>query len=240
MPSIKPTMQDESLLPMRRNDETRGQKRWWHYGCIGGIVLLILVFVATFIGEVRWVPTSSMENTIKAKSLVWMDKFTYGARLPQRVSDVPIVKYIFFLVPYLYPHDLNCNWGYGRMPGLHQPRRGDVIVFDSPCGDSTLFCKRLIGLPGDTVEIRHGVAFVNGSRLPLPRTVLPTIEADTIYTVSYPAGTKWNTHHYGPLVIPSCTEERYYFVLGDNRRNSCDSRVWGLVKYKDIVGRIIP
>lgn len=204
-----------------------------------GIIVFLLTFVGTFIGEIRWVPTPSMENTIMARSLVWMDKTQYGARMPRRFWDIPVLKYGFYLVPQLYRPDQKQNWGYHRLKGTGTLHRGDIIAFDSPMGDSVLFCKRLIGLPGDTVEIRHGLAYVNGKKLELPSTVMPTIEADTIHTVSFPLCSDWNTHNYGPLVVPCNDSNPYYFVLGDNRRNSLDSRVWGFVRHKNIVGRVI-
>lgn len=207
--------------------------------CGIGILVFLATFVGTFIGEIRWVPTPSMENTIMARSLVWMDKTQYGARMPRRFWDIPVLKYSFYLIPQLYRPDQKLNWGYHRLKGTGTLHRGDIIAFDSPMGDSVLFCKRLIGLPGDTVEIRHGLAYVNGKKLELPSTVMPTIEADTIHTVSFPHESDWNTHNYGPLVVPRNDDNPYFFVLGDNRRNSLDSRVWGFVRYENVVGRVI-
>lgn len=204
-----------------------------------GIIVFLLTFVGTFIGEIRWVPTPSMESTIMARSIVWMDKTQYGARMPRRFWDIPVLKYSFYLIPQLYRPDQKVDWGYHRLKGIGTLHRGDIIAFDSPTGDSIVLCKRLIGLPGDTVELRHGQAYVNGKKLKLPPTVTPTIETDTMYAVGFPKDSGWNTHNYGPLVVPRDEDNPYYFVLGDNRRNSLDSRVWGFVRLKDIAGRVI-
>lgn len=224
----------EQSVPGRRHHGV------WCNLCLGiGVLLALLTFIGTFVGEIRWVPTPSMENTIMAHSLVWMDKTLYGARMPRRFFDIPVLKLGLYAVPQLYRPDQKLDWGYHRMNGLGIPQRGDILAFDSPVDNKSVFCKRLIAISGDTVEICHGLVYVNGTLLKLPPTVQPTIEADTIYSVSFPENSTWNTHNYGPLVIPRDAENPYYFVLGDNRRNSIDSRVWGFVRHKSIVGRVV-
>lgn len=204
-----------------------------------GLLVAVLTFIGTFIGEIRWVPTASMEGTIMARSIVWMDKTRYGARMPRRFWDIPVLKYGFYVVPQLYRPDQRLDWGYHRMKGTGAVERGDIIAFDCPLGDGVMLCKRVIGLPGDTVELRRGRTFVNGRELRMPPTVRPTIDADTIFSVGFPPESGWNTHNYGPLVIPRDDDCPRCFVLGDNRRYSQDSRVWGLVRLDDIVGRVI-
>ena len=85
------------------------------------------------------------------------------------------------------------------------------------------------------MEIRHGLAYVNGKKLELPPTVSSTIETDTIHTVSYPPNSDWNTHNYGPLVVPKNDNNPYYFVLGDNRPNSLDGLAWVFVCRENII-----
>lgn len=97
---------------------------------------------------------------------------------------------------------------------LHPPERGDVIVFVPPTGDKD-YIKRVMGLPGDTVEVRNSQVIVNGKVLDEPY-----LNAPTNYT-------------YGPQTI----EPGHYFVLGDNRNNSSDSHSWGAIASSTIIGR---
>jgi len=98
---------------------------------------------------------------------------------------------------------------------FRRPQRGDVVVFRFPGNPDRDFIKRIIGEPGDTVEVRNGTVYVNG--LPL----------DEPYITSKP------TQPYGLTVVPP----KQYFVLGDNRNNSYDSRQWGFVPERNIIGQ---
>jgi signal peptidase I len=99
---------------------------------------------------------------------------------------------------------------------FHAPQRGDVIVFQPPTNSKTDFVKRVIGVPGDTVDIRSGEVYVNDER-----TNYVDVETNERTFFEY------------PIVVP----ENEFFVMGDNRPASNDSRNWGYVHGKDIVGR---
>ncbi len=98
---------------------------------------------------------------------------------------------------------------------FHEIERGDVIVFEYPRAPQRDFIKRVIGLPGEKVEIRHGAVFINDKRLEEPYSPNP------------------GSYSWGPEVVPGDS----YFVLGDNRNNSSDSHTWGMLPRKNIVGK---
>lgn len=104
---------------------------------------------------------------------------------------------------------------------FNDPERFDIVVFKYPDDESQLFVKRVIGLPGETVEIKEGKVYINGSDIPL----------DDSFTPETPMG------NYGPYVVP----EGRYFMLGDNRNHSGDSRFWKqpYVEKDKIVGKAI-
>lgn len=101
------------------------------------------------------------------------------------------------------------------------PERFDIVIFKYPDDESQRFIKRVIGLPGETVEIREGKVYINGSDTPL----------DDSFTPETPVG------NFGPYTVP----EGCYFMLGDNRNNSRDSRMWDnpYVKKEKILGKAV-
>ena len=104
---------------------------------------------------------------------------------------------------------------------FEEPERFDIVIFKYPDDESQRFIKRVIGLPGETVEIREGKVYIDGSETPL----------DDSFTPETPVG------DYGPYTVP----EGCYFMLGDNRNNSKDSRMWDnpYVKKEKILGKAV-
>lgn len=162
------------------------------------IAILLALFIRTFIVQAFKIPSGSMKPTLKIGDHILVNKFTYGVDLP--FTDVTII------------------------PG-GRPERGDIIVFEYPVEPDKDFIKRVIGTPGDVVEIRDKTAYVNGE---------PVDQGYTMHTEDYviPAG-KNARDNFGPVRVP----ENAYFVLGDNRDNSYDSRFWGFVEEETIKGK---
>ena len=101
---------------------------------------------------------------------------------------------------------------------FNQPDRGDIVLFNSPYKDKKQYVKRLIGLPGEQIEIRRGMVYINDQLLVIPGV---TIRRD--YS------------NFDKQIIP----DNHFFMLGDNRSNSADSRVWGFVPQSELIGEAL-
>jgi signal peptidase I len=218
----------------------------------GGIVLLVcaailaVVALRTFVVESAHVHTSSMSATLLPGDFVLVNKLVYGPATPDELPWTSLRLPAF------------------RLPALVQYRCGDIVLLRSASGGDgpRRFIKRIVGLPGDTLEFRSGVFFRNGNALPLPPEALQggsdslppfTIPrpGDTIDLRSVPLAmcepaSAAEGHHLdaGPpiridgIATESYTVgERWYYVLGDNRGNSIDSRAWGCVTAPELLGR---
>ena len=158
-----------------------------------------------------------MEPTLLAGDFVWVNKAALGSRIP--FTDI-------------------------RIPGYSEPRRGEILVFDPPHDDTLMVVKRLVGMPGDTLAMRDKTLFVNGVARDEPyvlRTDQPDLSTGEMLwqrqiVIGGPREDYLPTRdNWGPLVIPAGR----YFMLGDNRDNSIDSRIWGLLERWRFEGRII-
>jgi signal peptidase I len=179
------------------------------------IALVLFVFVRTFVVEAFKIPTSSMENTLLVGDFLLVNKAVYGTRIPG--TEVII-------------------------PALKEPQRGDVVVFHPPHEPQKNYVKRVVGVPYDTLEMRDKQLYRNGDPVYEPYARHDDGRGDTVHPdmrwqsgfliASTPPKYHPTRDNWGPLVVPP----EGYFVLGDNRDNSEDSRYWGFVSREEIRG----
>ncbi|MBZ0263810.1 signal peptidase I [bacterium] len=185
-------------------------------------VLLIVFVIRVVVVEAYRIPTGSMEDTLLVGDFLLVNKFLYGIRTPDWIG-IPYTN-IGFKIPYT------------RLPDLREPRQGDVIVFRYPLDTRINYIKRCIATGGQTVEIKDKIVYVDNERFDLPkhgkltnpRIMPPRYRMPQIY----PRGAG-NKDNYGPITVP----ENSYFMMGDNRDNSADSRFWGYLPHDLILGK---
>jgi signal peptidase I len=190
----------------------------WDWAKIITVSIVMFLVIKTFVMEAFKIPSGSMERTLLVGDFLLVNKVVYGAEVP----------------------------GIGRrLPALRSPHRGDVIVFEWPKDRTKNFVKRLVGLPGDTLAMRDGLLIRNGMALAEPYVTHSDPEADPVWeefrwqndflvkTAGAAIAYHPSRNNWGPLVVP----EEQYFVLGDNRDNSLDSRYWGFVPDSLLRGR---
>ncbi len=236
--------------------------------------LIGALIIKTFLIETSRIPTGSMENTILTGDFVLVNKIIYGSSTPRNIPFTNV------RLPYI------------TFPAFREPEAKDVVVFEFPGYRDDLkmdevqnYVKRLIGMPGDTVEIINKVVFVNGKefwRPPNIKYMEPYIEPKGVVRPDiFPKGAPWNEDNYGPIVVPKKDQivnltkdnieywrniidrnydrrvvevrgdnvfidgkqtstytvtQDYYFMMGDNRDNSLDSRFWGFVPRDLVLG----
>lgn len=177
--------------------------------------VVIAIFVITFVVQAFQIPSPSMENTLLVGDYLLVNKLCYGGGGPAN-----------FFMPY------------------RRIRRGDIVVFHYPVTPAQHFVKRVIGVPGDRVRLVNKQVFVNGTPLKeayahFSRPANDVFRDDFPQLDVAPGETPewWLTLRKlvedGQLIVP----EGYYFVMGDNRDDSYDSRYWGFVPRENIIGR---
>jgi len=155
---------------------------------------LAFCIIRPFIVQAFKIPTGSMRPTLLEGDLILVNKFIYGAKIP----------FTSF-----------------RLPALKEIKRGDVIVFIYPEDKKKDFIKRMVGLPGDVVEIKSGTIYINDNPL-----------LDPVFNQRYYYNRGDFTNEGQKLIVPANS----YFVLGDNSGSSKDSRYWGFVPKDNILG----
>jgi signal peptidase I len=240
----------------------------------GRLVLILFVVTSSLVQGSR-VPTPSMETTIMTGDFLLINKLAYDLTTPRNIplTNIPL------------PFTQLLQWS--------NPKCGDIVVFEFPGNRDEIknnnidnYVKRCVALPGDTVEIRNKVLFVNGKQAPIPahtqyvrNFTLPENFADS---GTFPKGIPQNGDNYSPLVVPKkgdairltpsnieqwrtfinreferkvvslrdgrifvdeketneyTVRDDYYFMMGDNRDNSLDSRYWGFVPRRNVIGK---
>jgi signal peptidase I len=224
---------DRYFLRNKRLKEAK-QPWWVEYSISFFPVILIVFLLRSFLVEPFKIPSGSMIPTLLIGDFILVNKFTYGIRLP--VINVKVVE-------------------------LGSPQRGDVMVFRYPADPSLDYIKRVVGLPGDRIEYRDKLLTINGS--PVPRRQVGDYESrerlqyfprylenfggaehEIILEKETPGFVTrgMDFRHSGNCDYNSgglvCTVPAgHYFMMGDNRDNSSDSRVWGFVPDAHIVGK---
>src|SRR6266702_3278424 len=184
-------------------DETKKKSTIREYYEALLIAVIFVNFARIFAFQAFKIPTGSMEDNLKVGDHIIVNKFIYGP-----ASD---------------------PWK-GLFP-LRDPKRGDIIVFRYPLQPDTDFVKRVIGMPGDTVEIRDKKVSVNGKALNEPYVIH---EDSTVYPLQPALPEPYRSRdQFGPFTVPL----GQYFAMGDNRDRSSDSRYWGTVPRSMIKGR---
>lgn len=184
-----------------------------------GVAVVLFLILRTFVIQTFVITSGSMEQTLLVGDFLMVNRLALGSRVPGTSI---------------------------RIPGYSEPRRGQIIVFDPPHEDELMLVKRLIGMPGDTLEMRNKVLYLNGEAQVEPYAEHldqggddrhPWMEwqrehvLDTVDRSAYrPSRDNW-----GPIEIP----EGRYFMLGDNRDRSLDSRYWGLLERWRLEGRAV-
>jgi signal peptidase I len=237
--------------------------------------LIAALLIKSTILETSRIPTGSMEKTILVGDFLFVNRVVYGLSTPRNIPFTNVELPYFTLFKY------------------RDPNRYDIVVFEYPGDRDQLksreimtYVKRLIGMPGDTLEIKDQVVFINGKEAWIP----PHIQYLKPYPIPrgvarpyiFPKNSGWNEDNYGPLVIPKkgdvikltpqnietyrmlinrdygryvvtlqgdkvfidgkpadtyTIKQNYYFMMGDNRDDSADSRFWGFVPRENVIGK---
>jgi signal peptidase I len=212
-------------------------KKLYHWSNTWTGTIVIVLLVMFFLAQAFVIPSGSMQNTLLKGDALFAKKFAYGVPIP-RIPwlEIPIMP------------DFNDN---GHLIEGEKPKRGDIVIFRYPVNEKVHFVKRCVATGGDKLMVKEKILYIQ-------------IESDNKKTVNYAKenslktvtinGETWiknpyrNIHkgihnddevemaelvNYGPIIV----NEKEYFMMGDNRDHSHDSRFWGSVKYKYIVGK---
>ena len=170
------------------------------------VAVLLFIFLRIFVVQTFVITSGSMKDTLLVGDMLVVNRLGLGPRIPLTQK---------------------------RLPGYGEAERGDIVVFDPHHDDELKLIKRLIGLPGDTLEMRNRVLYLNGEAQDEPYVVHSSVpdasdpqmmwQREHLVAGVDPATYRPTRETWGPIVVP----EGHYFMLGDNRNESLDSRFWG-------------
>lgn len=181
------------------------------------LIILIILVRSTFVEPFR-IPTESMKPTLISGDFILVNKMSYGLKVPfTDFLENPI--YLFY---------------------RKGPKRGDVVVFTYPKDPSIYYVKRIIGLPGDTIEIKKKIVYLNGKPIVMEKDKssdgsfnrFKCLMGENNFFIQYQKENFFNVN-YKKREVP----QGHFFVMGDNRDFSYDSRFWGFVPFKNIKGK---
>lgn len=209
---VRPEQEKQALVDWAEMDYTAAE-----YAKSFFPVLLVVLVLRSFLLEPFKIPSASMVPTLQVHDFILVNKFAYGLRLPVLGTKI--------------------------LP-VGMPDRGDVMVFFPP-NDKRYFIKRVIGLPGDEIQLKDNVLYINGVLMeqellstdngswPPVVVMRENLQLHEHLIQRYPVPV--NPHSNYHVVVP----EGHYFVMGDNRDNSSDSRFWGTVPEQNVVGQAV-
>lgn len=192
---------------------------WAEYARSFFPILLVVFLLRSFLVEPYRIPSGSLEPTLLVGDFILVNKFDYGVRLP--ISHDKLMRY-------------------------HEPRTGDIVVFRWPPDTSIDYIKRVIGVPGDRIQYHNKTLTINGQ--PVPQTLIG-YETDTdafgnVFKVEKRAETLAGKQHfiyvrpdYPTTDFDVTVPAGHYFMMGDNRDDSSDSRVWGFLPEHNLIGK---
>ncbi|HTZ11044.1 MAG TPA: signal peptidase I [Candidatus Margulisiibacteriota bacterium] len=183
------------LFAKNKNSIKKSAVREWIESIV--VAFILAMIIRSFLVQAFKIPTGSMRPTLVEGDVILVNKLSYGAKVPFTQL---------------------------RLPGFEKLKRGDVVVFIYPEDKNKDFIKRLIGLPGETLEIKNGTIYINDKPL-----------LDPVFNQRY----YYNRGDFAQEEQKITVPKGQYFFLGDNSASSKDSRYWGFVPWQNILGKAL-